>query len=1690
MTTAHGFYSAYGGCRTCGAAKEQSDPLRALLADAEKEAAQKGKRLAYLYEHDLRILGKELNANPEQAPRKYDDLNHGSAGAPPYGAHKLYMLSPRSRRFLRHHPTRPGALPRSEVGERMQLYAPNGVETYEAASIPAEAAHTAPTAGYLSPGVYMLTLCVGDGTYRVCDGFNGNANTYPASVGTGNTLPSTEQKENIHFLGGPESTSLSFFGNTKDTAASATVNYQKGQSIDTCPGQVCPDQDGSTCTSSVGWCCKEGKWVKGVCPRTARGISIAPIVPFPHASSDERQYPLGGSTYYRSGACQWLVSPSNAADGAFTIRNLWSGRYLAERNLGKDKDPDDPDCGWAYMNGHCPRSGDYHFPAYPGPTGAYSTPFFVECAPRPLGYIESWSRYKDKSCLWKPMRRGTFSPDADLPVEQQGMLQAAVVWANAGTGNILQTHSTVEDMYFVMTTRGPTSYDHLGASVVMEPLAPEQLASNSTSLDGVPLLRGEVEVMSLAGMRGAYGLLHGGSPAIVDGDAAERAVAAQRARAAADHAKGGRVELAMSWLAAPHYYQRPNSVPYIGVLPANASNPDPTFVDHTLVSAFWRKMGRMVSEIFSKAELEKAIGMYGQLYGSVVHFPTDYASLSFRRPSKGADLAKDAYITTPFGRPLPSVMHAYDYSPMNVVDGWNQIRDADNAVTEIGGQLIWTPTVSSFDDPGAVSPGYRPTRTFYYRVEGDTAVAPASTWVVGHEILDGTGETDDDERPVEASFLKMSMLLVESADKYTVLKERSLMLTTDYIIDKLPFGVPEFPAWSYFQTDRGFPGAWALSVDQGKVPATDYTFVVSSALIPPPPPPIPCWLPHPHETEHTMDLYWGSPVLVSEVRVKTNIAGDFYLGVEWVAEQTATDLVGYTERIEVPVSGSPLTQYTSLLPKGSTGQDLPNPITVWSGSVSDHSGVSGFVKLRITFKAPEGLGLANVAVYASDPASANLLLNVGNPLYTTTSHTEKAIEAIATGGHTSEDAYGVVDGTLEAAVIVHDEMRRLGGKGSKLFTCVDEGDDPDDPPVNPTPPPAPPPPATTTPAPAELHASPPVTQFGVDDLLMATTANAALGLLHLGGGGAARNEDRASGPAAQGIVRAVNTILFGFSFFAPLLFGVIFGQRGFPGPNSTGGPGSASGAGRSRPWAAPPEPPEGGPPLPLAGGASAEQEAQYDADLAAYEAAQARYETLLEEWENGGVVEKPEPGAPGDLPEGSLFELIQHGEIIAHTLFFMYLWTLNLFEVLNEDHARVRSYVENGLHATLQTNPYAQKNGGFMSTGMIPPMATNACRFERSYSQQLAGRGHQRREPWTQNPAAGGATIPPAQTTANVRQWLRRNMMMWQRVWTFFRAILLSAHTSRDAAWSIHQNGPPPFHVTNAATQTAIDAVIARVVANRRLDMGVEGEHRVPRSGPPGDRRQFMRQDDSLRIGTWEDDGEGGRRFVPANPTTLVNMVRGTGADAGTVQEAPMNLNQFLFDLHLNGVPVDPVYALAWGIADALALGQWADATMRTVAAGPTSVAQYDPKQLDIDHANARGIWSFMRAFERQSHDAATMDEGEPAEFIATHGGWMLPALLQNAMAGSIIELNKMLGANRPVPAATGGMYVRVPVHFNLPRGNPWPPVHEATAANVESSNLLVTFIMCLVYAIGGEAAVNVRREGDEPDTPIDPDDV
>ena len=223
--------------------------------------------------------------------------------------------------------------------------------------------------------------------------------------------------------------------------------------------------------------------------------------------------------------------------------------------------------------------------------------------------------------------------------------------------------------------------------------------------------------------------------------------------------------------------------------------------------------------------------------------------------------------------------------------------------------------------------------------------------------------------------------------------------------------------------------------------------------------------------------------------------------------------------------------------------------------------------------------------------------------------------------------------------------------------------------------------------------------------------------------------------------------------------------------------------------------------------------------------------------------------------------------------------------------------------------------------------------------------------------------------------------------------------------------------------------------------------------------------------------------FVPADASTLYTEILGPD---GQMIHAPMNLNQFLFDMHMNGVAVDPVYALAWGLADAMAIAQWATAIADSVLAGPTSVAGFtNPAALDSDHLNAGSLRAFVRSLHREFPPSATGVAPGPSSLEQeAWNGIVLPSLLLHAFRNSLYSVNRLATAVLPYQGMTPSglnLYSAAvsdaflwPLQFPNPTNGNFP---------LQSQYLILAFILCLVHGTGGAIPRRwfMRRNGGDP---------
>ena len=217
-------------------------------------------------------------------------------------------------------------------------------------------------------------------------------------------------------------------------------------------------------------------------------------------------FPYSGTDYFLSGCSQFLVKEEQA--GVYSLRNMWNGQYLIEGDACVSGDEvlptkgtyvvsgafgyefptekacsKDPSCS----KGYCDSCPPQHFFAYPGTGGAYSASFHVKFAAKPLDVpTMSWSPAKSGAGLWKAMRLAD-PPElpADAPVPERYVASQTILFVNALTGHALQTWSSNDARYMVLTASANLTGSN--AQILLDPVSSELLPTGLVSQEGIPL---------------------------------------------------------------------------------------------------------------------------------------------------------------------------------------------------------------------------------------------------------------------------------------------------------------------------------------------------------------------------------------------------------------------------------------------------------------------------------------------------------------------------------------------------------------------------------------------------------------------------------------------------------------------------------------------------------------------------------------------------------------------------------------------------------------------------------------------------------------------------------------------------------------------------------------------------------------------------------------------------------------------------------------------------------------------------------------------------------------------------------------------------------------------------------------------------------------------------------------------------
>ena len=616
-------------------------------AEAAQDAESKNKVLAYLDAADLEALRSDLNIVPEEAPFRFSDLNRGEGVTP---THRLFYLSPREEVLLKAHPMQFG---RKALNSAEYVFAANGIPIYASAAAAAAVADTPPFAASVNTGVYILRpfpplLTFTTGTIQgfplsaLVEGFNENAQIYgsPSSAGT-----VTSSVADFPWLGGA---SLSGGG--------ARIRG----SVD--------DLDGSSFFMNA-------RVAKGTNVSSVRAVSVKDCEPFPLTTTaggsqletqPSKQYPFGGSTYYRSGAAQWQII--QVAGAGCLIQNVWSQKFLVETTA-----PTATQCsGQAGDSGKCKECPAYTFPSSPEADGCYCLPFMVETLARPEGDVRLWSHFLDGSALWVAERRTSF--DATAP---DAVKTAVVFYAHKSRRILGLTQGESPENSVLTTFESSAGILHSGGlNFVMDAVAPENVATGSCSLDGVPLLRGEASRLASEGTLGSADVLYGAMtlPAGDEGTSSRASTALANATAFATSAK-------KVWYNPWRSYMAPSS-------PPTTLEPIPQSIrvlnmgsdlDWFSAGYIYRGLGWLTFGQVCVQDQQDAVPEFLRtMYGSVIYSPQ---SMGFRGIPGGTDLVPLASVTTDYSMKQTGIggkqtrtggwLLEYETGPLNVISGYN-----------------------------------------------------------------------------------------------------------------------------------------------------------------------------------------------------------------------------------------------------------------------------------------------------------------------------------------------------------------------------------------------------------------------------------------------------------------------------------------------------------------------------------------------------------------------------------------------------------------------------------------------------------------------------------------------------------------------------------------------------------------------------------------------------------------------------------------------------------------------------------------------------------------------------------------------------------------------------------------------------------------------------------------------------------
>ena len=367
-----------------------------------------------------------------------------------------------------------------------------------------------------------------------------------------------------------------------------------------------------------------------------------------------------------------------------------------------------------------------------------------------------------------------------------------------------------------------------------------------------------------------------------------------------------------------------------------------------------------------------------------------------------------------------------------------------------------------------------------------------------------------------------------------------------------------------------------------------------------------------------------------------------------------------------------------------------------------------------------------------------------------------------------------------------------------------------------------------------------------------------------------------------------------------------------------------------------------------------------------------------------------------------------------------------------------------------------------------------------------------------------GGPLPPRQgyvrEMLQVREWVARNFNMYRRAFSAFAGMVI---------WSVHfqtltvESGHTwaAAAPTAAQVQQAVALVSNAVVANQPIPIPprrastatyVNSEIRYYTLETwLGTQEQIntMLADDTLQVPfrcacvRYEDVG-GVQQ--PIDPATLGHpTAAGVGSGTGT----RLSFWEYIFDLHNNGSPVDPVQALARGIAQMVQISAWVEHTYSRLTGLQTAVRSLYPNP--AQNQEYRLFYRRYRQLRRVTALARRRD------LHGQHVGWDGAGNVVDGLFGSM-SIRDVPGG---VPAHIGAVYSYVSTHLNallsvvramamplqqtptrttIPNPRDFPdsvgpdilPRHTTPErwvdgtlpGNFEAETIITAFLLCLVY--------------------------